>query len=62
MEDTVKIKYIDKSTEKWQLLTEMLKNVGCKYSRLQSIRERFLVFLNTKEDVSRITTNEAFEA
>ena len=58
MEAIVKIKSNDKSPENWQLLTEILKNVGCKYSRLQIIREGFLVFLNTNEDVSRITANE----
>ena len=58
MKATVKIKSNDKSTEKWQLLTEILKNVGWKYSRLQFIIERFLVFPNTNEDVSRITANE----
>ena len=58
MQATVKIKSNDKSPENWLLLTEILKNVGCKYSRLQIIREGFLVFLNTNEDVSRITANE----
>ena len=58
MEATNKIKSNDKSTEKWKLLTEMLKNVGCKYSRLQITRELFLVLPNTNEDVSRITANE----
>ena len=59
MEATVKIKSNDRPTKKWQVLTEILKNVGCKYSRLEIIREGFLVFLNNNEDVSRITTNEA---
>ena len=36
----------------------MLKNIGCKYPRLQVIRERFLAFLNTNEDFSRIHANE----
>ena len=58
MEATVKIKSNNKSTENWQLLTEMLKNVGCEHSTLQIIREGFLVFLNTNEDLSRPTTNE----
>ena len=58
MEATVKIKTNYKSTENCQLLTEILKNVGCKYSRLVITREGFLVFLNTNEDVSRLTTNE----
>ena len=58
MEATVKIISYDKSLEKWQLPTEMLKNVGCKYSRLQTIREGVLAFLNTNEDVSRIISNE----
>ena len=55
---TVKIKSNDKSPENWQLLTEILKNVGCKCSRLQFIREGFLAFLDANEDVSRITANE----
>ena len=58
MEATVKIKSNNKLTEKWKMLTEMFKNVGCKYSRLQIIREGILVFLNTNEDISRITANE----
>ena len=36
----------------------MLKNAGCKYSKHQIIREGFLAFLNTNEDVFRITANE----
>ena len=58
MEATEKRKSNDKSPEKWELLTEMFKNVGCKYSRLQVIREGFLAFLNTNEDVSRINAND----
>ena len=58
MQATVKIKSNDKSHEKRQLLTEMLKNVGCKYSRLQIIREGFMALLNTNEDVYRIAANE----
>ena len=58
IEATVNIKSNDKSAEKWQVLFEMLKNVGCKYSRLQSIREGFVAFPNTNEDFSRITANE----
>ena len=58
MEATVKIKSNDKSSEKWLLLIEMLKNVRCKYSRLQIIREGFLAFLDTNEDVSRIIAYE----
>ena len=58
MEATVKIKSNDKSPENWQFLSEMLKNVGCKYSTLQIIRKWFLAFRSTNEDVSRITPNE----
>ena len=58
MEATVKIKYNDKSPEQWLLLTEMLTLFGCKYPRLQIIREGFLESLNTNEDVSCITANE----
>ena len=36
----------------------MLKSVGCKYSRLQIIREGLLVFLNTNEDVSCLTATK----
>ena len=43
---------------KRHLLSEMLQNVGCKYSSFQIIGEEFLVFLNTNQDVSRITANE----
>ena len=57
MEATVRIKSNDKSTEKWQLLTEIIKNVECKNSRLVIIKKGFLVFLNINE-VSRLTTNE----
>ena len=58
MKTTVKTVSNYKLTEKWQLLTEMLKNVGCKCSRLRIIREGFLVFLNINEDVSRLTADE----
>ena len=58
MKYTVKLKFFDKSPGKWQLLVEKLKNVGCKYSRLQIINEGFLAFLNTNEDLSRLTANE----
>ena len=58
MEATVKINSNDNSPEKLQFLAEMLKNVGCKYSRLQIIRDGFLVFSNTNEDLSRLPANE----
>ena len=58
MEANVKIQSADKSAEKWKILAEKLKNLGCKYSRLQTIREGFLVFLIAYEDLSRLTTNE----
>ena len=58
MDAEVKIQSADKSAEKWCILVEKLKKIGCKYSRLQTIRERFLVFLNANEDLSRFTTNE----
>ena len=58
MECTVKLKFSDKSPEKWQLLTENLKNAGCKYSRLQIIRKVFLTLVNTYENLSRLTINE----
>ena len=58
MEFTVKLTSSDKSPEKWQRLAEKLKNAGCKYHRLQIIREGFLTFLNTNEDLSRLTASE----
>ena len=58
MEFTVERKSSDKSSERWQLLAEKLKNAGCKYSRLQIIREGFLVFLNTNENLCCLTANE----
>ena len=35
-----------------------VKNVGCKYFRLQVNRELFLEFLNINEDLPRLTANE----
>ena len=36
----------------------MLKKVGYNFSRLQIIREGFLVYLNANEDLSRLSANE----
>ena len=58
IEATVKIKSINKSPEKWQLLADMIKYVGCKYFWLKFLREGLLVFFNTKEDLSRLTAND----
>ena len=58
MEANVKIQSADNSPEKWQMLADKLKKIGCIYSGLQIIREGFLVFLNANEDLSRLTTNE----
>ena len=45
MEANVKIQSADKSAEKWQILAEKLKKIGCNYSRLQIIREGIWYFL-----------------
>ena len=58
MEANVKKQSADKSAEKWEILAEKLKKFRCNYSRLQTIREGFLAFLNANEDLSCLTTNE----
>ena len=57
MDANVKIQSADKSAENWHLLVEKLIQFGFKYSRLQTIREGLLVFLNANEDLSRLSTN-----
>ena len=54
----MKTQSADKSAEKWKIVAEKLKKIVCNCSRLQTIREGFLVFLNANEDLSRLTTNE----
>ena len=58
MEANVKIQSADKSAEKWKILTEKLKILGCNYSRLQTFREGFLVFPNGIEYLYLLTTKE----
>ena len=58
MKANVKFQSVDKSPEKWQMLSEKLNFFGCNYSSLQTIREGFLVFFNANEDIFRLTNNE----
>ena len=58
MDVNVKIQYADNSAEKWHILADNLKNCGCEYSILKTIREGFLVFLNANEDIFRLSTNK----
>ena len=58
MKANMKINSTDKSLEKWQLLAVMFKKIWYNHSRLQFIREGFLGFLDTNEDICRLTTTE----
>ena len=48
MEANVKIQSADNSPEKWQMLADKLKKLGCNYSRLQIINNGFTIVVPQK--------------
>ena len=55
MEVNVKIECTDKPPEKRQVFDGLVAKSGCKYSRIQLLREGFLVFLNINDGLSRLS-------